>query len=225
MNRAFLLTNAATGLLLAALALPGTVARGQSAVRVQDGDTLEAIALRHGTSIEAIAELNGLSDPNVLEVGQLLQLPNSNRPTSTAAQAPAPAAPAPDGPDAEDAQAALLLSPAERRDRAEIAQRDLSGQARWKWFDNTAVDWSGWRLHPGGVRITLVRPAAADVGVRRAGATAVAVQCSSLRQTWRVDGAWEPWSAPTAGSVGLRIVLDLCSNTLDGPAVPVPPPT
>jgi len=24
--------------------------------------------------------------------------------------------------------------------------------------------------------------------------------------------------------VGQRIVLDLCSNTLDGPAVPVPPP-
>jgi hypothetical protein len=26
------------------------------------------------------------------------------------------------------------------------------------------------------------------------------------------------------GSVGQRILLDLCSNTLDGQAVPVPPP-
>lgn len=183
-------------------------------ITVREGDTLEAIALRYGTSIEALARLNGLADPNVLQVGQQLRLPGQ------ASQAAPPA----DAPAAGDAQAALLLSPAERRDRAEIAQRDLSGQARWKWFGGTAVDWSGWRLHPGGVRITLVRPDANDVGVRRAGATAVAVQCSSLRQTWRVDGAWEPWSAPTAGSVGLRIVLDLCSNTLDGPAVPVPPP-
>ncbi len=218
MNRAPLLALLLAGFTLlapAALANPGVV-------RVREGDTLEAIALRHGTNIEALAALNGLSDPNVLEVGQLLLLPGS---TKTAATTPVAttAAPPPDGGGNDDAQAALLLSPAERRDRAEISQRDLSGQARWKWFGHTAVDWNGWRLHPGGVRITLVRPDAADVGVRRAGATAVAVQCSSLRQTWRVDGAWEPWSAPTAGSVGLRIVLDLCSNTLDGPAVPVPP--
>ena len=53
---------------------------------------------------------------------------------------------------------------------------------------------------------------------------AVAVQCESLRQTWRIDGSWQPWEAPMPGSVGQRIVLDLCSNTLDGPAVPVPPP-
>ena len=238
MNRAPLLANAASALLLAGFALLGPAAQADPGiVRVRDGDTLEAIALRHGTSIEAIAELNGLADPNVLQVGQLLKLPSSRRsaassvPAATTAFAgaattatAAPAAPAPDDPNADDAQAALLLSPAERRDRAEIAQRDLSGQTRWKWFGDTAVDWNGWRLHPGGVRITLVRPAAADVGVRRAGATSVAVQCSSLRQTWRVDGAWEAWSAPAAGSVGLRIVLDLCSNTLDGPAVPVPPP-
>lgn len=195
---------------LVAVALIGGALRAQERpiavqlITVREGDTLEAIALRHGTSIEALAHLNGLTDPNVLQVGQQLRLP---------------------GPAAGEAQAALLLSPAERRDRAEIAQRDLSGQAHWKWFGGTAVDWSGWRLHPGGVRITLVRPDAADVGMRRAGATAVAVQCSSLRQTWRVDGTWEPWTIPTAGSVGLRIVLDLCSNTLDGPAVPVPPPT
>jgi murein DD-endopeptidase MepM/ murein hydrolase activator NlpD len=189
-------------------------------ITVREGDTLEAIALRYGTSIEALARLNGLADPNVLQVGQQLRLPG--QPSQAAPTAPA--APPPDGAAGPAAHAALLLSPAERRDRAEIAQRDISGQARWKWFGGTAVDWSGWRLHPGGVRITLVRPDANDVGVRRAGATAVAVQCSSLRQTWRLDGAWEPWSAPTAGSVGLRIVLDLCSNTLDGPAVPVPPP-
>lgn len=225
MNRTPLL---ATGLLLGLTLMASGELAAATQVRVREGDTLEAIALRHGTTIEALAQLNGLTDPNLLQVGQWLRLPGQSRAaataTATATQAE-PGAPPVDDPNADDAQAALLLSPAERRDRAEIAQRDLSGQARWKWFGNTAVDWNGWRLHPGGVRITLVRPAAADVGVRRAGATAVAVQCSSLRQTWRVDGAWEPWSAPVAGSVGLRIVLDLCSNTLDGPAVPVPPPT
>ena len=130
---------------------------------------------------------------------------------------------APLAPAAAEGQAALLLSPAERRDRAELVQREQSGLTRWKWFGGTAVDWSGWRLHPGGVRITLVRPTAADVGAIRAGATAVAVHCSSLRQSWRLDGTWQAWSTPAAGSVGQRILLDLCSNTVDGPALPVPP--
>jgi hypothetical protein len=117
----------------------------------------------------------------------------------------------------------LLLSPAERRDRAELEWREQSGQARWKWFNNTAVDWSGWKLHPGGVRITLVKPSISDLGLRGSAATAVAVQCTSLRQNWRIDGTWQGWDTPVPGSVGQRIVLDLCSNTLDGPAVPVPP--
>jgi hypothetical protein len=138
-----------------------------------------------------------------------------------AARAETGAAPAP--PDGEEGQAALLMSPAERRDRNELTLRELLGQTRWKWFGSTAVDWGGWRLHSGGVRITLVRPAADDVGLRRAGATAVGVHCSSLRQTWRLDGTWEPWSSPAKGSVGQRILLDLCSNTVDGPALPVPP--
>ena len=94
----------------------------------------------------------------------------------------------------------------------------------WRSFGSSQVDWSGWQLHPGGVRITLVKPSLADVGARRSGATAMAVQCSSLRHTWRVDGSWEPWSSPSAGSVGQRIVLQLCSNTLDGPAVAIPAP-
>jgi hypothetical protein len=131
--------------------------------------------------------------------------------------------PAPPEGSSAEAAAALLLSPAERRDRAELELRELSGKARWKWFNSTAVDWSGWRLHPGGVRITLVKPSISDLGLRGSAATAVAVQCTSLRQNWRIDGTWQGWYTPAPGSVGQRIVLDLCSNTLDGPAVPVPP--
>ncbi|MEY2643415.1 MAG: hypothetical protein RLZZ611_64 [Cyanobacteriota bacterium] len=138
--------------------------------------------------------------------------------TPLLAQPLAPAAPQ----VGQDPAAALLLSPAERRDRAELALREQAGLVRWKWFNATAVDWAGWKLHPGGVRITLLKAAAADLGLRGSGATAVAVQCESLRQSWRIDGEWQPWQAPMPGSVGQRIVLDLCSNTLDGPAMALP---
>jgi LysM repeat protein len=192
-------------------------------ITVVEGDTLEQLALRYRVDLQALIDLNGIRDPTLLQVGEVLKLPG--QPTSQRRQsepAGAMAPPPPEGSRAE-AAAALLLSPAERRDRAELEWREQSGQARWKWFNNTAVDWSGWKLHPGGVRITLVKPSISDLGLRGSAATAVAVQCTSLRQNWRIDGTWQGWDTPVPGSVGQRIVLDLCSNTLDGPAVPVPP--
>ena len=201
-------------------------------VQVSAGDTLEAIALRQGTTTEALQRANPGVQPLALQVGQWLRVPGTGRPTASAA-APAvatptvasPSKPAPDpDPAAADTQAALLLSPGERRDRAALTLRQRNGQVRWRRFGDTLVDWSGWQLHPGGVRITLVQPAVADVGARVSGATAMAVQCSSLRNTWRIDGAWDRWSSPAAGSVAQRIVLQLCSNTLDGPAAAIPPP-
>jgi len=198
----------------AAIAQPG-------AITVVDGDTLEQLALRYRVNLQALIELNGIRDPTLLQVGQVLKLPGGQpSPADPGDNVMAP--PPPDGSNG-DAAAALLLSPAERRDRAELEWREQSGLARWKWFNTTAVDWSGWKLHPGGVRITLVKPSVSDLGLRGSAATAVAVQCESLRQNWRIDGRWQGWDAPTPGSVGQRIVLDLCSNTLDGPAVPVPP--
>ena len=194
-------------------------------IRVQQGDTLEQLALRYGVDLEALIRLNGIRDPTLLQVGQRLQLPEPPELNADggASRTAAEAAPAPPNNSGGEAQAALLLSPAERRDRAELEWREQSGLARWKWFNNSAVDWSGWKLHPGGVRITLVKPAASDLGLRGSAATAMAVQCESLRQNWRIDGRWQGWETPQPGSVGQRIVLDLCSNTLDGPAVPVPP--
>ena len=192
-------------------------------ITVVEGDTLEQLALRYRVDLQALIDLNGISDPTLLQVGEVLKLPGqptSQRRPSEPAGAMAP--PPPEG-SRPEAAAALLLSPAERRDRAELEWREQSGQARWKWFNNTAVDWSGWKLHPGGVRITLVKPSISDLGLRGSAATAVAVQCTSLRQNWRIDGTWQGWDTPVPGSVGQRIVLDLCSNTLDGPAVPVPP--
>jgi murein DD-endopeptidase MepM/ murein hydrolase activator NlpD len=207
-----------TGLVLAS---PVVQAQPRT-VTVAAGDTLEQLALRHRVNLEALIELNGIRDPTLLQIGQVLTLPPQA--PSTTAKPPQRESPPPPPPGSgTDAAAALLLSPAERRDRAELELREQSGLARWKWFNRTAVDWTGWRLHPGGVRITLVKPAIADVGATTALATAVAVQCESLRQTWRIDGGWQPWQTPAAGSVGQRIVLDLCSNTLDSPALPVPP--
>ena len=203
---------------------PALLAQSRS-ITVVEGDTLEQLALRHGVSLEALIRLNGISEPELLQVGQVLKLPARIAPPgSTPAARPAAADAPPPPADSQEPAAALLLSPAERRDRAELALREQAGLVRWKWFNATAVDWAGWKLHPGGVRITLVKPSAADLGLRGGAATAVAVQCESLRQTWRIDGNWQPWEAPMPGSVAQRIVIDLCSNTLDGPAVPVPPP-
>lgn len=215
---------ASLGALAWVLAMPAAQAR---VVIVVAGDTLEAIAHTYGVSLEALIQRNGIRDPSRLQIGQTLVLPepqvgsNPKQPALGRAESIAPPPPPP-GRDGSSA-AALLLSPAERRDRAEIDLRDQSGRSRWKWFSATAVDWAGWTLHPGGVRITLVKPAIQDVGLRTSGATAIAVQCESLRQTWRIDGSWSPWITPAPGSIGQRIVLDLCSNTLEGPAVPVAP--
>lgn len=212
--------------LASALVLIGsTPAWGQTrTITVVEGDTLEQLALRYRVDLQALIDLNGIRDPTLLQVGEVLKLPEAPGTTKrSSAPAEAMAPPPPEGSSAE-AAAALLLSPAERRDRAELEWRERSGLARWKWFNSTAVDWSGWRLHPGGVRITLVKPSISDLGLRGSAATAVAVQCTSLRQNWRIDGTWQGWDTPAPGTVGQRIVLDLCSNTLDGPAVPLPPP-
>jgi murein DD-endopeptidase MepM/ murein hydrolase activator NlpD len=207
------------------LVLSGLAPQAQPrTVTVAAGDTLEQLALRYRVNLQALIAINGITDPTLLQIGQVLTLPQAQASPGPAASRPAQQdAPPPPPGSSSEAAAALLLSPAERRDRAELELREQSGQARWRWFNRTAVDWTGWRLHPGGVRITLVKPAIADVGATTALATAVAVQCESLRQTWRIDGSWQRWQTPAAGSVGQRIVVDLCSNTLDSPALPVPP--
>lgn len=100
-----------------------------------------------------------------------------------------------------------------------------SEPVRWKFFGNTMVDWGGWKLHPGGVRVSLVQPSEADVGPVRSKAAAVAVHCTSLRQAWLVNGVWEPWGVPEPRSVGQKIVLDLCANVMDRTGPSIPPPS
>jgi LysM repeat protein len=186
-------------------------------VQVAAGDTLEAIAARQGTTAAALQKANPAARPEQLKVGSWLRLPPrtskprpAGRPEVAASSAPPPPLPP---------------KSSEAHDRAELVQRKQTGQARWRFFGNTVVDWNGWKLHPGGVRVTLVQPTAADVGPRRARATAVGVQCSSLRQTWRVAGAWETWELPEPRSVGQQIVLDLCGNVGGSAGADIPPPS
>jgi nucleoid-associated protein YgaU len=42
---------------------------------VQEGDTLYGIAVNHNVSMEALMAANGMDDPNSLQVGQELQIP------------------------------------------------------------------------------------------------------------------------------------------------------
>ena len=44
---------------------------------VQPGDTLTYIARQFGTTIDAIVQINDISDPNLIVVGQVLEIPDS----------------------------------------------------------------------------------------------------------------------------------------------------
>jgi LysM repeat protein len=66
---------AAAALGATAAALPAGVIA--STYVVHPGDTLSAIALRHGTTVSALAEANHLADPNLIRIGQLLNIPDS----------------------------------------------------------------------------------------------------------------------------------------------------
>ena len=68
---------------LAAAALGATAAAVPSVAAattyvVRPGDTLGAIALRHGVSVQALVHANGISNPNLVRIGQLLQIPDSS---------------------------------------------------------------------------------------------------------------------------------------------------
>lgn len=48
---------------------------GAHTYRVKPGDTLSAIAARFGVSAQEIQQLNGISDPRLLQIGQVLKIP------------------------------------------------------------------------------------------------------------------------------------------------------
>ncbi len=205
-------------------------------VQVRTGDTLAVLAARHRTTVAELQKLNPGLKPDQLKLGAWLKLPAApaGKATPTATATPT-AKPAPK-PTATPKPAATATpkppvpaSPPAVKAPAPSAPPSPGppqpGEAvRWRFYGNTLVDWGGWKLHPGGVRVSLVQPTPAEVGSIRAQATAVAVHCSTLRQAWLINGAWGPWVVPEGRSVAQQIALDLCANVSDptGPAVPPP---
>ncbi len=61
---------------------PPTVQPGGTHV-VQPGENLYRIALRYGTTVEVLARLNGIVNPNLIRVGQVLQIPATGGPIQT----------------------------------------------------------------------------------------------------------------------------------------------
>jgi LysM repeat protein len=64
------------------LQVPGAGANAKakastSSYTVRSGDTLGTIAARHGTSVAALVQANRLSNPNLIRIGQVLQVPAS----------------------------------------------------------------------------------------------------------------------------------------------------
>jgi LysM repeat protein len=64
-----------------------TGAGGGATVTVGQGETLSDIADRHGVSVNTLIALNSLSDPNHVEVGQVLKLKGSSRPAAVTPRA------------------------------------------------------------------------------------------------------------------------------------------
>lgn len=60
---------------------------GYTEYTVVKGDTLSGIAAKYGTTYQKLAEYNGISNPNVINVGQKIKIPNTG--TSATAWTPA----------------------------------------------------------------------------------------------------------------------------------------
>lgn len=230
------------------LRLPTPLRKG--VVVVKSGDTLDSIAKAHNTTVTALQKSNPGIQPTNLKVGSTLRLPASGgqlspakasaaAPTPKPAPAPTKAAAAPAAPPAKPSPPtpqtttpapAVLdpngrpLTPPTLQAPSSLETGEASSRGRWRFFGDTVVDWGGWKRLPDGVRFTLVQAAARDVGEARAQATAIGVDCATLRHTWRVKEAWEAWSIPAPRSVGQQIVLDLCGNAVGDDRRPVPAP-
>jgi LysM repeat protein len=101
--------------------------------RVVSGDTLGAIAARHGTTVAALAALNHLANPNLLYVGQVLEVAPGSAPAPVTTHVPAPA-PDPPGPAAVAVEVARQqVGKPYRYAGAGPANFDCSGLVMYAW--------------------------------------------------------------------------------------------
>lgn len=78
---------ALTGLVAGATLLTAGVVSAET-YTVQSGDTLSAIALKYNTSVEKLAEQNKISNPNLIHVGQAIEVGETATEEKSAEQAP-----------------------------------------------------------------------------------------------------------------------------------------
>ncbi|HFI0402237.1 TPA: LysM peptidoglycan-binding domain-containing protein [Streptococcus suis] len=83
---------ALTGLVAGATLLTASVVSAET-YTVQSGDSLSAIASKYNTSVEKLAEQNNISDPNLIHVGQAIEV-GETASTTTTEEKPAVQAPA-----------------------------------------------------------------------------------------------------------------------------------
>ena len=84
---------AALALLLALSLRPATSFADSCTYIVRSGDTLGGIAARYGTTAAVLAEANGIENPNLIEVGQNLIIPECGDQPEPPAAPPRPASP------------------------------------------------------------------------------------------------------------------------------------
>ncbi len=135
------------------------------------GDTLTSIALRFGTTVSAIVQANGIVNPNLIFVGQVLNIPGGTAPVPGQPPAPQPT-PAPGQPTAVPPQPTSPPPPPSSGGAFELgghvqsfAYPDLMRQAGMTWVkrqvrynlgdDPNAI--AGWvnQAHSQGFRILL----------------------------------------------------------------------
>ena len=95
--------------LIAALAACGSAPVGPGFYRVERGDTVSKVARANRTSVQNIVRWNNLTDPNAIEVGQVLRVaPPPGSVTAATPSAPPPRASSGDTSDSAPSSSALI---------------------------------------------------------------------------------------------------------------------
>jgi len=111
------------------------------------------------------------------------------------------------------------LSPKEQQllDRIRASKAPV---AQWRRFGQCSYDWSGWKLHPNGIRTTGVDCGGLAVRWGTARAGQISVSCDRLLVNIRSrEGVWSGWEPPAGPESKFRqgedlMVASLCANAM-----------